>query len=397
MGLAASQARLLSITARMHDVEFEAQNIMNKKLALSTQKDELYSEYCAALDAKKIQIAFTNGEGGKLNYVDATFATVCGFNSDRKGNYAMTDANTGKMLVENDVYEAYKNFQGGDKYAFALQMLGFDEEDTSKLLLPLIGLPTGYAGFSEANKDSAVPDPGNEYSGSFKDSSSGTYTGYLLMTAEEGAVYEKHKDDTGSNNLVSLMAKFEQAKTKGDKSDVEKAINSFRSELYTKYAGEIYSGVCTTLNTEALGEFDAEMASEFQYYAQLFEGIEAMGGCLPISDFAQDGDTGNTWFNNVINTGRVILNEYLTTGTQKGWKEISVATSTNVQEVSDETDLKKAEAEYEHELSKINKKDTKYDQDLNKLETERSALKTELDSIKQVKNDNIERTFGIFS
>ena len=34
---------------------------------------------------------------------------------------------------------------------------------------------------------------------------------------------------------------------------------------------------------------------------------------------------------------------------------------------------------------------------LSKLETERNALKTEYDSVKKVVEDNIERTFGIFS
>ena len=42
-------------------------------------------------------------------------------------------------------------------------------------------------------------------------------------------------------------------------------------------------------------------------------------------------------------------------------------------------------------------KDSKYDRDLSKLETERSAITTAMDSIKQVRNDNVERTFGIFS
>ena len=193
------------------------------------------------------------------------------------------------------------------------------------------------------------------------------------------------------------MAKFEQAKEKGDRKDVQKAIDSFRSELYSKYSSEIYSGVCSTLQTQALGEFDTEMAQEFQYYVQLFEGIESMGGCVPVGDFAKDGDTGNDWFNSVIKTGRVILNQYNKTGTKKGWNEISVATSTNVQEAQDKTDLKKAEAEYEYELGKINRKDTKYDQDLNKLETERSAITKEMESVKKVKDENIERTFGIFS
>ena len=52
---------------------------------------------------------------------------------------------------------------------------------------------------------------------------------------------------------------------------------------------------------------------------------------------------------------------------------------------------------YEYELDKINAKDTQFDQELSTLETERSALNTEIDSIKQVRDDNVERTFGIFS
>ena len=68
-----------------------------------------------------------------------------------------------------------------------------------------------------------------------------------------------------------------------------------------------------------------------------------------------------------------------------------------MQEVQDEADLKKAEATYEYELGVINQKDTKFDRDLSKLETERTSITTEMDSIKKVRDDNIQRTFGIFS
>ena len=100
----------------------------------------------------------------------------------------------------------------------------------------------------------------------------------------------------------------------------------------------------------------------------------------------------------MVNSGRVIIDVY--NEDKKEWSETSVATSTNanyLQEVQDEADMKKAEAEYEHELDIINRKDTKFDQDLSKLETERTSITTEVDSIKKVRDDNIERTFGIFS
>ena len=51
MGMAASQARLLAITARIHDVEAQAQAIQNAKIQLSTQSDQVYNNYLEALDA----------------------------------------------------------------------------------------------------------------------------------------------------------------------------------------------------------------------------------------------------------------------------------------------------------------------------------------------------------
>ena len=59
--------------------------------------------------------------------------------------------------------------------------------------------------------------------------------------------------------------------------------------------------------------------------------------------------------------------------------------------------LAKAEAEYEHKMKQIDKKDQQFDLDLSKLETERTALTTEYESVKKVIEDNVDRTFGIFS
>ena len=133
----------------------------------------------------------------------------------------------------------------------------------------------------------------------------------------------------------------------------------------------------------------------------MFEEIQANGGCQEIDAQYTSGDDGAEWFNNAVTSGKVLIDFFDDNNSkQKEWKETSIATSTNqnyLQQVSDEKDLKKAEATYEYELDKINKKDTKFDQDLSKLETERTSITTEMDAIKTVRNDNIERTFGIFS
>ena len=76
MGMAASQAGLLNLTARMHDIEFEAGCKQSQLVKLATQQDAIYQEYNEALDAKKITVAY-HGDTS-TNYVDANFATMPG-------------------------------------------------------------------------------------------------------------------------------------------------------------------------------------------------------------------------------------------------------------------------------------------------------------------------------
>ena len=114
----------------------------------------------------------------------------------------------------------------------------------------------------------------------------------------------------------------------------------------------------------------------------------------------ESGEQGNEWFNNMVESGMVSILVWDDTGARKEWSETSVATSTNnnyLQEVQDDKDLKKAEAEYEHELDILNRKDTKFDTELSKLETEREAIKKQMESYKTIIKDNVEKSFGIFS
>lgn len=45
MGLAASQTRFLTLTARQHDIEYQAQQISNSRLQLSTQLEKIATDY----------------------------------------------------------------------------------------------------------------------------------------------------------------------------------------------------------------------------------------------------------------------------------------------------------------------------------------------------------------
>lgn len=383
MGMAASQAKLLSITSRMHDIEYKAQNIMNQKTTLATQKDDLYENYLEALDAKKIQVAYADGIS--RNYVDATFATVCKYDPARCVDYTLKDSKTGKVIVDSKTYDIYTN-QGydNDKYAFAWAMLGMGE----------MGSWNGeddcmFIGYGLSNT---------------------TESGNLFMTEVEQLVYDNLAEDIPQ--LKTAWESFQTVDKDESKSDGEKqkALKEFRNVLYSFCGAEIYQGMRldkesgdaenpTNFNANYPENYD-DISGELQYYLHLYEAIQDAGGCIDLEKFCEDGDSGNEWFNNAVNSGQVTISVYNKYGTNTGWTDTSVATSTNqnyLQEVPDESDLKKAEAEYQHELDIVNQKDKRFDNDLNKLETERTSLKTEMDSIKKVRDDNIDKTFKIFS
>ena len=389
MGMAASQANLLTLTSRLHDIEYKAQNIESQKIALATQKEELYQTYCDALDATKIQVAFRN-ENATSRYVDATFASVCTYSEDRVKQYTLRDAQTGKVIVDSEVYDMYMN-QGfdNDKYSFAWAMMGMGDNGA----------------WADGDKDAA-----SVGIGTFQGGTSGEVEDLWLSEVEQ-TVFDNHANDLDTQ-VKSAYDNLTEVSNKDDATSDEKqeALQNFRDKFYSKYSNEIYNYMrlnkgddkAHNSNLET-GSYDDEYpntldTSKFNYYVHLFEQIEASGGCQEVDAQYTSGDEGAEWFNNMVTSGRVLIDVYNTN--KKEWQETSVATSTNenyLQEVQDDKDLKKAEATYEYELDKVNKKDTKYDNDLSKLETERTAITTEMDSIKKVRDDNIDRTFGIFS
>ena len=79
-----------------------------------------------------------------------------------------------------------------------------------------------------------------------------------------------------------------------------------------------------------------------------------------------------------------------------GIENTSIATNTSVQEVSNEVNLRKAEAKYEADMRRIDRKDRKFDTDLAAIDTERNAIKQEMETLKTVARDNVERTFKLF-
>ena len=96
-------------------------------------------------------------------------------------------------------------------------------------------------------------------------------------------------------------------------------------------------------------------------------------------------------------TNLILSGDFVIVDTNHNNAETSVATNTSLREVTDDSLLKKAEASYEANMRKIDMKDRKFDQDLAALDAERNAIKQEMETLKSVAKENVERTFKLFS
>ncbi|MCR5266375.1 MAG: hypothetical protein K6E29_07255, partial [Cyanobacteria bacterium RUI128] len=102
------------------------------------------------------------------------------------------------------------------------------------------------------------------------------------------------------------------------------------------------------------------------------------------------------YLNNLFANGAFVLIDY-SKGLGDDMTHTSVSVETNLREVEDETNLRKAEAKYEADMRKIDHKDRRYDTELAALDAERNAIKSEMETLKTVAKDNVERTFKLFS
>ena len=227
----------------------------------------------------------------------------------------------------------------------------------------------------------------------------------LQMANESKKVYEDYLDALEKTKVQVKTLTNDGAVTYED-------IASYTAFLSAGYAidfnGEVYDGVSKKL-----------FGNNGVYYASASEvpsGVTATEVTLnwnqlcKVAFGATDTSTLNveTVITNLINTGMVTLvqGEKLIGGGYTFRKEsdkdfadfeTSISTNTGLQEISDEIELKKAEAKYEADMKRIDMKDRRYDSELAAIETERNAIKQEMETLKTVSKDNVERTFKLFS
>ena len=329
MGLAASQARLLSLTARMHDIEYKAQKLEAQKLQMANKSTQVYNEYEAALNEQKIQYKII-GADGSASYKDATVKDLVTATGEAKSDYIMHNIATNQMYCTSAQIEA----------------------------------------FNKANGATAGGD-GKYTATTYKQNAQGEY----VNAAGQPVADQKNPAADG------VVIRTETATTK--------------AELFAKLMGDEL-GASSSYQT-LFKEMEECVAKHNGKPEDAFIAVDATAGdYAPTADIAKQFES-STYLTNMINEGFIVLHKMTGDNITGAADEVNVATDAALQQVSDETKLKKAEAKYEADMAKINAKDKKFDTDIAALEQERNAIKTEIDTLKTVAKDNVERTFKLFS
>lgn len=276
MGMSASQARLMSLTSRLSDLELQAQQIQNQKIRLADMSEQASRKYSDALDKELLRVSTTIA--GSSTQVVATAANLT--------NYGAISISDKQRFIKNS-------------------------------------------------------------------------NGQLLVTGAVLAAY---------NNAIAAPAG---------------QLDTFIADLRTAHV---------MTDTAA-----APDSAQVNYYTNLFNEIQQSGGAFTVPN--QNMNSGE-WLQNEIDNGNLFLYTYNSEGGSLGQGDFVNVSWTSgdasLLEVTDESDRAKAEAEYETTMARIQSEDKRFDLQLKSLDTEHSAISTEIDSVKKVIDKNIERSFKVF-
>lgn len=412
MGMAASQARLLSITARLSDNEQSGQTLSYAKERLADRSDQITSEYNEALKATKLQI-MTGYSDGAASYTDISFAMLTSPQvvESLGKQYCVTDTK-GRVLVDYDVAKAFESAKGSlNAFLGALTSAeqggpyALSDVDPSKkadtnpsaevedLIHEAWDKYFNSIGKTFGSEDDDAVSDNHLWSFDYVDNSNAIGDGYATITVNGAGITNEVINFEGTNeeqlelynyalsvteSYYSASHNFENINTQYNKGN--SAMTSYYTNLYNKMLSSGYY-TYTDKPAEALDN------DHYVYDYNLYKGASSSTtNGTPLDD-------ANT-FEQYLKNGDLLLETYSTSAGK--FVSISISEDTCIQEVEDDTQIAIAQAKYEDDLAQIQRLDSRYDLQIKQLDTEHNTLQTEYESVKNVITKNVENSFQTF-
>ena len=334
MGLAASQVRLLGLTARKADCELEISLNSMRKMALTREMTELSREYNARLQSKQVSY-YANGQYNKVNYQylmggSDWLSTLNGLRPYKKDNSMVLTDYRGRVVLSDTYANAIKSVLGNDIMNSSGQGGTFSKDKIPEILEKLLcGANTQYL---NANSIRTVMNGGSIDS---------SYTATIIKTLRDQTTGETTK--VGSTDVDSTAKATEYVKSIID--------------LYTPIFQAAANNGWTT-------EYNCAMESNDDYISDAI--ISGTFNLETVDDFG-DYDEGTS------------LTYFLTNGTLEN--------NTSSEKREDIT------AWYNAEKARISEKEDWIDLEQADLSTELEAIKTEMESLKSLIDNAISTVF----
>ena len=354
MGMSASQARFLCLTARKNNVEFEGQQINQQRMTLSDQSASYYSELCnmsvptpPSID-DYTKVSYTFDDGALTNTITSMIA---------KGNGEYSISYIQQWQDDYSIVSASSSI-----ISQSINIVGDTEYKIGSTTLRKLGDITGY---------NILNDP---YLSTLSDEQ-------LTSLMEEEEYYQVMLNETVNNNPSSTnewYVRYVKDSTTG----------SYKPYFYQASAveneGNYTDGFATSnINCYTLGS--TTKTKEILSAAGTVE-KDSTGRYISITLYGQD-DEGNVDKNSSV-TYTLVTN-----------------TSTDEEAYNDAMNQYNYEQyKYDQRIQDINSKievvqqqDKSLELELKQLDTEESAISTELEAVKKVISKNVDSSFKTFN
>ena len=407
MGMAASQARLLSITARLSDNEQSGQALSYAKERLADRSDQVTDEYNAALSATKLQI-MTGYANGEASYTDISFAMLTSSEvvESLGKQYIVTDTK-GRVLVTYDVAKAFENAKGSLNAFLAAVGEGYSLSDIDPSKKAKDGASAemedkiheawdvyfNSIGKTFGSDDDDEVSDNHLWTFDYVDNGTEIGNGYATITVGGTTITNQPINFEGTNDEQLELYNYALAVTESYYSDshdfetINTQYNKGNSSMTDYYSNLYYKMLSSGYYTYTDKPAEAQDNDHYVYDYNLYKGASSSTtNGTPLED-------PNT-FEEYLRSGELVLQTYSLT--EGKFVSTSISEDTCIQEVEDETQIAIAQANYENDLKQIERLDSRYDLQIKQLDTEHNTLQTEYESVKNVITKNVENSFQTF-
>lgn len=407
MGMSASQARLLYLTAQINNLSLKGQNVSDAKTRLAMDTQEIQEKYINALNSTRLNlntnIFSENGVVNKSEVISLSNLQTAGYMVSNGSNilgYKFEDVDTGKTeLIATGEYEddltkpIYPKPPNKNTY-FASPNTNFPGDIFA--MNNLISTLTN-SGDMEIKSYILPSDDGSAGKGinaiviKSQDAFEEIYN-LLIKESEEGVTDNALKYNYVLDLAEVDLSKFSNTEIK-DFSGIFDA-NGTLAQNYDDTQALFNDGTAKNVAYPSPAPIGYKKKPVYIEHAivehklvedpnfsissrELEEGLRS--GALTLVQKASETDS------QAINLNGVFFNT------------INLSTCSMITDDQDEEAITKAEAEFNRDMQEIQIKDKRYDMDQKKIDTQYQAYVTEEESIKTVLKKNVENSYKTFN